>query len=48
MQTQYEPPKLEVIGSVQELTQQDLDKIGSVADIFTQLIPQLDGEIQPD
>ena len=48
MENNYRAPKLEVIGSVHELTQQQLDKVGSVSDIFTPAIPQLDGTIIPD
>ena len=45
----YEPPALETIGTVHELTQQgSFDKIGSDADVFTPTIPSLDGTILPD
>jgi hypothetical protein len=47
MNERYEAPQVKLLGSVNELTEQ-FDKIGSVDDIFTQLIPQLDGEIIPD
>ena len=45
---EYEAPQVKFLGSVNELTEQDLDKIGSVDDIFTPAIPLLDGEILPD
>ena len=44
----YESPTIETLGSVQELTTQQFDKVGSVADAFTPAIPALDGEIQVD
>ena len=44
----YEPPTLETIGTVHELTQQQLDKVGSAADILTELLPDLDGDIIPE
>jgi hypothetical protein len=44
----YEPPALETIGTVHELTQQGFDKVGSDADVFTPAIPNLDGRIIPD
>jgi len=44
----YEVPALRVIGTVHNLTQQALDKIGDSADFLTALLPNLDGVIQPD
>ena len=46
--TAYESPKIETLGSVQDLTAQELDKIGTSADILTALVPDLTGKIQPD
>ncbi len=43
----YETPTLTTVGTIHELTQQ-FDKIGSAADIFTALIPDLDGDIEVD
>lgn len=42
----YESPEITVLGSVEELTL--LDKIGREPDIFTPIIPALDGSIVPD
>jgi hypothetical protein len=46
--TPYESPKIETLGSVQDLTAQELDKIGTSADILTELLPDLTGKIVPD
>lgn len=46
--TPYESPKIETLGSVQDLTAQELDKIGSSADFLTLLLPDLTGKIVPD
>jgi hypothetical protein len=47
MNGKYESPQVKLLGSVNELTEA-FDKIGSVDDIFTPSIPDLDGEIKPD
>jgi hypothetical protein len=44
----YEAPALRTIGTVYELTQQDLDKVGSSEDFLTAIIPALDGKVIPD
>ena len=44
----YEAPALRTIGTVYELTQQELDKVGSSADFLTLLLPDLTGKIVPD
>jgi hypothetical protein len=46
--TPYESPKIETLGSVQDLTAQELDKIGASADFLTLLLPDLTGKILPD
>ena len=46
--TAYESPKIETLGSVQDLTAQELDKVGTSADFLTALLPDLTGTIQPD
>jgi hypothetical protein len=43
----YEAPQVKLLGSVAERTEQ-FDKIGSVDDIFTPIVPNLDGEIIVD
>ena len=48
MKDNYEAPQVRELGSVADLTEQQLDKVGSVADVFTPAIPQLDGDILPD
>lgn len=48
MTDKYESPKVYTLGTVQALTSQELDKIGTSADILTQLVPDLTGTIQPD
>jgi hypothetical protein len=48
MSEPYKAPQLKQLGSVEELTAQELDKIGSTADFLTLLLPDLDGEILPD
>lgn len=47
MEDTYEAPELRIIGSVHELTQA-LDKVGSSLDFLSPLLPELDGEFQPD
>jgi hypothetical protein len=44
----YESPQILVLGSVEALTLQQLDKIGDKPDFLTPIIPQLDGSIVPD
>jgi hypothetical protein len=44
----YKAPQVNRLGSVEELTAQELDKIGSTADFLTLLLPDLTGVIQPD
>jgi hypothetical protein len=46
--TAYESPKIETLGSVQDLTAQELDKIGTSADFLTLLLPDLTGKIVND
>jgi hypothetical protein len=46
--TAYESPKIETLGSVQDLTAQELDKVGTSADFLTLLLPDLTGKIQND
>lgn len=48
MTDSYTSPKVYTLGTVQALTSQELDKIGTSADILTQLLPDLTGDIQPD
>ena len=43
----YEAPQVKLLGTVEELTEQSFDKIGSVVDVLTPVL-QLDGEILPD
>ena len=43
----YETPTITTLGSVEEMTAA-LDKVGSIADVYTPAIPALDGEIKPD
>jgi hypothetical protein len=45
---QYETPQVKLLGTVEELTAQDLDKVGSIDDFLTLLLPDLDGVILPD
>ena len=47
MLDKYEAPKVITLGTIEEMTAQ-FDKIGSVADVFTPAIPDLDGEIKTD
>jgi hypothetical protein len=47
MERQYEAPQVKELGTVEELTTQTFDKIGSVVDVLTPIL-QLDGEILPD
>ena len=47
----YESPAIRVLGSVEELTRGDFDKIGDAPDIFTPISPPnqiIDGSIVPD
>ena len=44
----YESPKIETLGSVQDLTAQELDKVGTSADFLTLLLPDLTGKIIND
>jgi hypothetical protein len=46
--TNYESPKVYTLGTVQQLTSQELDKVGTSADFLTQLLPDLTGKIIPD
>jgi hypothetical protein len=49
MNKPYEPPALETIGTVEELTLQGgFDKVGSAVDQYTPTIPALDGTVFPD
>lgn len=45
---QYSAPQVRLLGSVEEMTNQPFDKVGSIADIFTALDQNLNGEIIPD
>lgn len=44
MAKDYEGPRVRNLGTVSALTALDGSKIGSVDDVLTQLIPQLDGD----
>jgi hypothetical protein len=44
---QYERPEVKLLGTVEELTEQSFDKIGSILDVLTPILG-LDGEILPD
>jgi hypothetical protein len=46
--TPYESPKITTLGSLEDLTAQVLDKVGSSADFLTPQLPALDGKVQPD
>jgi hypothetical protein len=46
--TNYESPKVYTLGTVHELTSQELDKIGTSSDFLTLLLPDLTGKIGPD
>jgi hypothetical protein len=48
MTGEYTPPQVYKLGTVSELTEQELDKVGTSADILTALLPDLTGTIQPD
>ena len=48
MKEPYKAPQLRSLGSVEELTAQELDKVGSQDDFLTLLLPDLTGEIIPD
>lgn len=48
MTDKYTSPKVYTLGTVQELTSQELDKVGTSSDILTQLLPDLTGKIIPD
>ena len=43
----YEAPSVRDFGSIKDLTA-SLDKVGSIDDIFTPIVPLLDGDIQDD
>jgi hypothetical protein len=47
MSEPYKAPQVTQLGSVEKLTQ-DFDKIGSVDDFLTLLVPELDGTIIVD
>jgi hypothetical protein len=47
MAESYAAPSVRDLGSVEDLTAQTFDKIGSVVDVLTPIL-QLDGEILPD
>lgn len=44
----YTAPTVRSLGSVEEMTRQQFDKIGSAADAYTPAIPTLDGTVFPD
>jgi hypothetical protein len=44
----YSPPTVTELGSVRDLTLQELDKIGDRADFLTLLLPDLTGSFVPD
>lgn len=44
----YKAPQVKRLGSVEGLTSQSLDKIGSQADFLTLLLPDLTGDFVPD
>jgi hypothetical protein len=46
--TNYESPKVYTLGTVQELTSQELDKVGTSSDFLTLLLPDLTGKIIDD
>lgn len=48
MAESYEAPRVRFLGSVEDLTAQSDDKIGSVDDLITLIVPTLDGEVLPD
>ena len=53
MENNYEAPALRTIGTVHELTQLELDKIGNSADALTEIaaalgLGEVTGVIQPD
>jgi hypothetical protein len=48
MMDKYTPPQVFELGTVRELTEQELDKVGTSADVLTALVPDLTGTIQPD
>ena len=43
----YESPEMRILGSVEELTLQQLNKVGSSADVFTPINENLVGSIIP-
>lgn len=45
---EYSAPQVRSLGSVEEMTHQSFDKVGSTPDAFTPAIPALDGEVIPD
>ena len=48
MTNAYESPKVYTLGTVQELTSQELDKVGTSSDFLTLLLPDLTGDIIKD
>jgi hypothetical protein len=44
----YDAPKVYSLGTVHELTSQELDKVGHSADFLTLLLPDLTGKIVND
>lgn len=48
MKKHYEAPALDSIGSVSDLTQANLNKVGLSTDAASQSIPGLNGSIIPD
>lgn len=47
MNEAYNTPEVRFLGTVSELTE-SLDKNGSTDDIFTPIVPLLDGDIEED
>jgi hypothetical protein len=43
----YQPPAVETVGTVAELTEQLFNKVGNDADTFTPAIPQVVGSLTP-
>ena len=43
----YEAPTVRDLGSVEQMTEA-FDKVGSAADVYTQAIPALDGDVMVD
>ncbi len=46
--TDYTSPKVYTLGTVQDLTSQELDKVGTSSDFLTLLLPDLTGKIIND